>query len=237
MDWRAFTSVLLTMIAMSSLHSGQRPHAIPAWGIAPQEPCWALPGLGWRCAVGAEDGRTIQIARDAGRILAGQRPYVLRANGPMPSQPGASPHETIRKSHQGPSARPIMPHAGISAAFLIGRAVGAEYRFESIPRGDAPGWDDAVALPLKSHVGPCPGWDGGAPLARKMGEQSKSRVMRADSCGPTALCLAGQRPYAIPAWGIAPGNHPQKPPRAIGPTHHAARRDIRRIPDRPRRWR
>src|ERR1035437_9934825 len=72
--------------------------------------------------------------------------------------------------------------------------------------------------------GRCPGWDGGAPLARKMGEQPKSRVMRADSCGPTAPCLAGQRPYAIPAWGIAPGNHPQKPPRANGPIHHTARR-------------
>jgi hypothetical protein len=33
----------------------------------------------------------------------------------------------------------------------MGRAVGAEYRFESISWGDAPGWDDAGALPLKSH--------------------------------------------------------------------------------------
>jgi hypothetical protein len=81
----------------------------------------------------------------------------LRANGPMPSQPGASPQETIRKSHQGPSARSIMPHAGTSTAFLMGRAVGAEYRFESISWGDAPGWDDAGALPLKSHVGAMPG--------------------------------------------------------------------------------
>src|ERR1035437_1554021 len=52
--------------------------------------------------------------------------------------------------------------------------------------------------------------------------------------------LAGQRPYAIPAWGIAPGNHPQKPPRANGPIHHAARRDIRRIerakPNHIARW-
>src|ERR1035437_471952 len=37
--------------------------------------------------------------------------------------------------------------------------------------------------------------------------------------------------------GNAPGNHPQKPPRANGPIHHAARRDTRRIPDGPRRWR
>jgi hypothetical protein len=42
-----------------------------------------------------------------------------------------------------------MPHAGTSAAFLMGRAVGAEYRFESISWGDAPGWDDTGALPLK----------------------------------------------------------------------------------------
>src|ERR1035437_5554111 len=67
----------------------------------------------------------------------------------MPSQPGASPQEPIRKSHQGPKARSIMPHAGTSTAFLMGRAVGAEYRFESISWGDAPGWDDAGALPLK----------------------------------------------------------------------------------------
>src|ERR1035437_8924069 len=67
-------------------------------------------------------------------------------------------------------------------------------------------------------LGRCPGWDGGAPLARKMGEQSKSRVMRADSCGPTAPCH--------PSLGIAPGNYPQKPPRANGPIHHAARSDI-----------
>src|ERR1035437_4677246 len=51
-----------------------------------------------------------------------------------------------------PTARSIMPHAGTSAAFLIGRAVGAEYRFESISWGDAPGWDEGGALPLKSHT-------------------------------------------------------------------------------------
>jgi len=43
-----------------------------------------------------------------------------------------------------------MPRNRTSTAFLIDRAVGAEYHFESNSWGDAPGWDEVGALPLKS---------------------------------------------------------------------------------------
>lgn len=53
-----------------------------------------------------------------------------------------------------------MPHAGIftpyHAARIMGRAVGAEYRTEPISWGDAPGWDEIGALPLKSLAGALP---------------------------------------------------------------------------------
>ena len=42
-----------------------------------------------------------------------------------------------------------MPRDRTTTAFLMGRAVGAEYHFESISWGDAPGWDEIGALPLK----------------------------------------------------------------------------------------
>jgi hypothetical protein len=55
----------------------------------------------------------------------------------------------------GLKAGSIMRDAGTftpyHAARMIGRAVGAEYRSESISWGDAPGWDDGGALPLKNR--------------------------------------------------------------------------------------
>jgi hypothetical protein len=58
---------------------------------------------------------------------------------------------------------------------MIGRAVGAEYHVESNSWGDAPGWDEVWALPLKNDEGTLPlkNFAGALPLKNDAGALPK----------------------------------------------------------------
>ena len=65
-----------------------------------------------------------------------------------------------------------------------------------------------------SSWGVAPGWDRGAPLARRRGKSGNgSEYLRS---------FQGQRPDAIPAWAIGPGIVSIKIVRANGPIYRMA---------------
>jgi hypothetical protein len=87
----------------------------------------------------------------------------------------------------------------------MGRAVGAEYRFESISWGDAPGWDEVGALPLKSRALPGLGWGRGVAPE----EYSAHRFIPVTRAIPLIMFTVSRANGAShPNLGHRPGNHP-----------------------------